>query len=450
MNSQAAVRLDRLPMGRFHYKIIVLIGLGMFFDTFDIYMAGAVLAALVKSGWSNFELNAVFISVTFLGLVIGSWMSGFFGDRLGRRFSYQANLLLFGVASLVAAVAPNMIFLIIMRGIMGIGLGAEIVMGYGTLSEFVPPRSRGRWLSYLALITNSGLTMSALLGFLIIPHLGWRWMFVFVGVGALCVWYFRRVMPESPRWLEAKGLSAKAEEIVSSIEKGIEKEKGISLPGAEGVSPLQSEKQGSYLSLFRGRLLRRTVLAAILPAAQSVSAYTLINWLPTIFVKMGIDISKTLGYNTLIMIGAPFGILLTSFVVDHFGRKWTAAILFLACGVVGYIYALQTQVAMIIIYGFGLITLIHVLNPISWALYPAELFPTEIRFRGTGTAFAFARLTNVASPYGISWLLVRHGTRSVFEVLAVMLFLVSITIATIGIETKRKPLEVTSFVGEAA
>ena len=447
MSSQAALRLDRLPMGKFHYKIIVLIGLGMFFDTFDIYMAGAVLAALVKSGWSNFELNAVFISVTFLGLVIGSWMSGFFGDRLGRRFSYQANLLLFGVASFVAAAAPNMIFLVIMRGIMGIGLGAEIVMGYGTLSEFVPPRTRGRWLSYLALITNSGLTMSALLGFLIIPHLGWRWMFLFVGVGALCVWYFRRVMPESPRWLEAKGLSGKAEEIVRSIEKGIETEKGISLPGVEGLSPLQSEKQGSYLSLFRRPLLRRTVLAGVMLICQTVAVYTIVNWLPTIFIKQGISISKSLAYNAVTSLGGPFGVFIGSLVVDRLGRKWTAVVLFFAFAVISYVYAFQSQAAMLVIFGFIMFTLLYILNPIVWALYPAELFPTEIRVRGSGTTIASARLANVGTPYAIAWLLGIYGARPIFELVSIMSVLTAVIVALIGIETMKKTLEQTSFVG---
>jgi len=170
----AAARLDRLPISKFHGKILWLIGLGMFFDTFDIYLAGAVLGALVKSGWSNVNLNATFISATFLGLVLGSWMSGFVGDHFGRKFSYQFNLLIYGLGSLACAFAPNMTFLIIMRGITGVGLGAEVVTGYATLSEFVPPSNRGKWQAYLALITNSGLAGAGVLGYLIIPNLGWR------------------------------------------------------------------------------------------------------------------------------------------------------------------------------------------------------------------------------------------------------------------------------------
>ena len=101
---------------------------------------------------------------------------------------------------------------------MGVGLGAEIVVGYVTLSEFVPPLQRGRWGSALSAITNSALFVSAFAGLLIIPQFGWRWMFVITGVGALIVWYLRRALPESPRWLESKGHTAEAEKVLTAIE----------------------------------------------------------------------------------------------------------------------------------------------------------------------------------------------------------------------------------------
>ena len=84
-----------------------LIGIGMFFDGFDIYVAATVLGAMLKSGFSTMAENAQFVSVTFVGMMLGSFLTGFLGDRYGRRFSYQANLLIFGLASLAAAFAPD-------------------------------------------------------------------------------------------------------------------------------------------------------------------------------------------------------------------------------------------------------------------------------------------------------------------------------------------------------
>ena len=182
MAVNAGARLDRLPVSSFHWRILGLIGAGMFLDAFDIYLQGGVLGALVSSGWSTAAMNANFISTTFAGMVVGAWLAGVWGDRFGRRFSYQMNLLVFGTASLAGALAPTMLWLTVARFFMGIGLGAEIVVGYVLLSEFVPPGSRGRWGTGLAVITNSALFFSALIGRFVIPNFGWRWMFVLMGV----------------------------------------------------------------------------------------------------------------------------------------------------------------------------------------------------------------------------------------------------------------------------
>jgi len=153
----AGARLDRLPVSAFHKRVFRLVGLGMFFDGFDIYIAASVLGATLRAGFSTLAENAAFVSATFFGMMIGSLLTGFVGDRYGRRITYQANLALFGVAALLAAFAPNMTVLIILRFFMGVGLGAENVVGYATMTEFVPPATRGRWLGLVAVLVVTGL-----------------------------------------------------------------------------------------------------------------------------------------------------------------------------------------------------------------------------------------------------------------------------------------------------
>src|SRR5713101_2668496 len=148
----AGARLDRLPISSFHYRIFWLVGAGMFFDGYDLYIAGGVLASAIQTKFSTVPQNLQFISLTFVGMTIGALVTGFLGDRYGRRFTYQINLLIFGLASLAAAFAPDMTTLIWLRFVMGLGLGAEIVVGYATLTEFVPSKSRGRWLSFMAVL----------------------------------------------------------------------------------------------------------------------------------------------------------------------------------------------------------------------------------------------------------------------------------------------------------
>ena len=175
---------------------------------------------MVKSGFSDLRLNALFISVTFLGMLIGAGFAGYLGDRFGRRSSYQTNLADFRHRVDRSLFRPkHELALIALRLIMGIGLGAELVVAAGTLCEFIPPASRGRWTALLAVhhqlrlagVDRSGLRRDP-------PHLGWRYMFAIAGVGAIIVWVLRHRMPESPRWLESVGRAEEAEATVSAIE----------------------------------------------------------------------------------------------------------------------------------------------------------------------------------------------------------------------------------------
>ena len=157
----AGARLDRLPISRLHWRILGLITAGATLDAFDIYLAGGVVAAMLKEGFATTQQSAVFISTTFFGMLIGAGFAGYLGDRMGRRYSYQFNLAVFGVASLAACFAPDIKTLTVLRFIMGIGMGAELVVAAGTLCEFVPPTYRGRWISMLGIVTNAGLLLAS-------------------------------------------------------------------------------------------------------------------------------------------------------------------------------------------------------------------------------------------------------------------------------------------------
>ncbi|HEY4072805.1 MAG TPA: MFS transporter, partial [Herbaspirillum sp.] len=299
----AGGRLDRLPVSSFHRRIMKLIGIGMFFDGFDIYIAANVLGATLHSGFSTLSQNALFVSVTFIGMMIGSFVTGFLGDRYGRRFTYQFNLLLFGIASILAAFAPNMSVLIMLRFLIGIGLGAENVVGYSTLTEFVPAKVRGKWLGFMAVFVVSGLPVAALLGTYIIPHFSWRAMFILGGIGGLVVWYMRKSLPESPRWLESVGRGAEAEALMQAIEA--EASGGTPLPPpAPAAAKLPSR---SLATLWSPPLLSRMIVGCVSLIVINTLLYGFITWLPTFFVKQGLTIATSFQYSMLMSIGAPVG-----------------------------------------------------------------------------------------------------------------------------------------------
>lgn len=434
-------KMDYVPISKLHYKILWLIGLGIFLDGFDVYLAGGVLGVLLKSGWSSISLNAAFISVTFLGLLIGSLITGFLGDSFGRKFSYQLNLLIFGGASLVAAFSPNMIFLIVCRGIMGIGLGAEIVTGYALLAEFVPSKTRGKWVSMLSLITNVSTPAAAFLGYLIIPRFGWRWMFVFVGVFSVIVWYMRKSMPESPRWYESKGMEENAQHVVNIFYHEAEKEADNSIAQPNVIRKEHDKESGKFSDLFSKNMISRTIVGCVVLIAINTLIYTFVSWAPTFFLRKGINVSKSLGYTTIMMIGAPLGALIGSFIVNKLGRKWCLTVFMLAAGILGYAYASQNTMAVILTMGFFLTVIIYILLTLGLAIYVPELFPTDIRLRGSGFCNAVGRLATIFSPYGVAWMLKNYDTRTVFIVLGCILVIVAFIIAVLGVETKQKSLD---------
>ena len=440
-------RLDRLPSSNWHYKVFWLIGIGLLIDGIDNYIGGIVLAQLVENGWSNNYLNAAFASSTSAGLLIGSLFAGFSGDHLGRKTAYQINLLIFGLASLTAAMSTDMNMLIILRGIIGIGLGAEIVVGFATFAEFVPAKDRGKWSSKLSLVGNSAPPIATLIGYLVMPALGpdfgWRAMFVICGIAAIVLWVARHGFPESPRWYAARGDFTKANEILTKVEKDIEIEKGIKLQPVEveDLTETQDIKKIPFSGLFKGQLLRRTILSISVLIGMNTALYSIMTWIPTLFVQSGINVTKSLFMTTLILFGAPLGVFIASRIIDKFPRKQMAVTLLLSIAILGYIYSLQHSETLIVIYGFCLISFLYIFVCFASAVYVPELWPTEIRLRGSGFSNAIARGMTIITPYVIAWILSNYGSVAVFVTIGVVLALVALVVAILGVETRHKSIE---------
>jgi putative MFS transporter len=436
MPVNAGGRLDRLPISSFHRRVFLLIGAGMFFDGYDLYVGTNVLGAVVQEKFATLAQVPQFISLTFLGMTIGSLLTGFIGDHFGRRFTYQVNLLIFGLASLAAAFAPNMATLNIIRFVMGLGLGAEIVVGYSTLTEFVPPRSRGRWLAFLAFVVVSGLPATALLGFIIIPNFGWRPMFFIASLGAILVWYLRKSLPESPRWLESQGRTQEAEALLEAIEK----EAAMSGPLPPPAPPV-ALPPFSLGSLFSRQLFPSMVVGSVSLIMINTLIFGFVQWLPTFFVQQGMSITRSFGYTLVIVTGSPIGAALGAFCADFFGRKRSLIGAGILTIVFGTIYPLVQDPVLLLTVGFFLIIAIYVQVAILFGVYTPELFPTEVRLRGNGICNTLGRGATIVSPFIVLSLFASYG---VAGVLALMLGLVAVSMAVVailGIEPAKRPLE---------
>jgi putative MFS transporter len=443
----AAARLDRLPPARFQRRVMRLIGLGMFFDGFDIYMASSVLGATLKSGFSTLAENALFISSTFFGMMLGALASGFIGDRFGRRVTYQANLALFGGAALVSAFAPNMSFLIVCRFFMGLGLGAEIVVGYATLAEFVPPAVRGRQQGLMAAFVCSALPVSALLGLLLVPSFGWRVLYVIGGLGALWVWYARKALPESPRWLEATGRHADAQALLVRIEQEVAREVGA-LP--EPSSVVHTPSGHGFRDLFTPRLLPRMLTGSFVLIVINTLLYGFVSWLPTFFVAAGMTIVKSFTFAFIMSLGAPLGAALGALGADRLGRKRLFIVASSAAALIGGVYPFVRDPVLLPVVGFLLVVPIYVLVALCFAIYVPELFPTEVRLRATGLCNTVGRGATIGTPFLVVRLYAAQGVTGVLGLMLALLLVQIVVVAWFGVEASGRTLEAVSQANPAS
>jgi putative MFS transporter len=424
----------------FHYRIFWLVGAGMFFDGYDLYVAGGVLAATVQTKFSTVPQNLQFLSLTFVGMTIGSLITGFLGDKFGRRFTYQVNLLIFGLASFAAAFAQDMNQLIVCRFVQGLGLGAEIVVGYSTLTEFVPPRTRGRWLAFMAFLTVCGFPVTSILSYLIIPTWGWRPMFIIAGVGSLIVWYLRKNLPESPRWLEAQGRDAEAEALMTTIEQEVAAMDG---PLPPVVVPV-SVPQVTLGALVRRPLLERMVVGCWVLITINTLIFGFVIFLPQFFLRQGLTIANSLGYTVVLAGGSLVGCALGAYLADFVGRRWSIIGASIATIVLGWIYAgfnASADVTLVLSVGFLLIIAIYVQTAILFGVYTPELFPTEIRLRANGICNTFGRAATVVSPFIVGALMTNYKLPGVIWLMIGLLLVQIVVVWAWGVEPRNRALE---------
>ena len=435
-SANAGPRMDRLPMSPWHTRLVLLIAAGLFIDAFELYSGGGVLAALVQSHWSTLKFNATFISVTLAGLVCGAWFAGILGDRFGRRFCYQTNLAVFGAASIAGAFAPNMDVLIVCRFFMGLGLGAEIVVGYGTLAEFLPMTSRGKVMTLIAMLVNFSFFVSLVTAYFVIPALGWRAMFLIPGLAAIGVWFARKAMPESPRWLESKGRIEECEALLSRIEQNVSAGRPLCAftPANAHILPTPTRV------LFSPGVLRNTLVGILVNVTINFSLYGFLQWLPTAFVRQGMTLGSALEISMILALGQTTGALCGALLTDRIGRKG-CIVGFSAIGAVLCAGLLYTHGAVFVVSAFVLATCLGLANTIAFTVYVPELFETRFRLRGAGLCGACGRLSSAGLQYVIPAVLAAGGLTGITIMLSGSMLIQAVVVGVFGIETRRKPLD---------
>jgi len=449
-----SARLDALPFTREHRKLLVGSGVGWALDAMDVGLISFVIAQLaVQWNVSDTELSFV-ASAGFLGMALGAVLGGLLADRIGRRQVFALTLLVYGLATGASALSLTVGVLIAARFIVGLGLGAELPVASTLVSEFAPPRIRGRIIVILESFWAIGWTLAALIGFLVIPlsDNGWRWALLVGAVPALYAAFVRVRLPESVRFLESRGRYLQAEATVVRFERsaGV-----ITVPAAvpaaapaaptvavpvaapvaaTSAAPARLSGAARVAALWSPRLRRSTAALWLVWFCVNFAYYGAFIWLPTILVASGFSLVRSFAYTLIITVAQLPGYAVSAYLIERWGRQKTLATFLVGSAVAAGLFGLAASVPQVI--GAGMLLSFFTLG--AWgALYAVtpELYPTPLRATGAGWAAGTGRIAAIVAPLLVPVLREAGGTPLLFAVFA-GLFLVA-AVGAFGLPEKR-------------
>ena len=278
-----AARLDRLPQTFTVWKLTILLSLGFFFELYDLLFTGNIAPGLVKGGILTpttpglFGSTGVasFVAALFAGLFIGAIACGFLADKYGRRAIFTYSLLWYTATNVLMAFQSTAFGLNLWRFLSGIGIGVELVVIGTYLSELVPRHIRARAFACCQAIGFTAVPVAAFLSYLLVPRApfgidGWRWVVLIGAHGAVFIWWIRRALPESPRWLAQQGKLQEADSIVPALEMRVATEYGRSLPTPPAPEPIA--RHGRMREMWSPPYLTRSIMMIIFNVFQTVAS----------------------------------------------------------------------------------------------------------------------------------------------------------------------------------
>ena len=450
--AEITARLDRLPMTRHMWMLVLLISLGGWFDTYAIFLTGSIAPGMFADkiftpttvSLFGFTGLASFIAALFTGLFIGTMFFTQAADRFGRRTVFTYSLVWYCIATLVMAFQYTPGGVNLWRMIAGIGIGVELVTVDTFISELVPKRARGKTFAIQQSIGFIPVPLVALLAWLLNPTApfglsGWRWVVIIGSVGAIIVWFVRLKLPESPRWLAQQGRLDEADRVMTAIETRVAAESGRPLP-APDPPVVEDPRRGRLSEIFNPTYRSRTIMLSVANFFQTIGFYGFANWVPTLLIAKGIHVSQTLEYSFIIAFAYPLFPLLSTLFADRIERKWQVCLSCIGIAVFGIAFSFQTEAVPLIIIG-TLQTMMNAWLSFSAHNYQSELFPTRIRATAVGFVYSWSRFSTIFTGFIIAAILQRFGVPAVFLFVASAMAVVVLSIALFGPRTNHRSLE---------
>ncbi len=433
-------RLDRLPFTKRHRKILFGAGLGWAFDAMDVGLITYIIAVLSQQWGLTPGQQSLIVSAGFVGMALGAILGGELADRVGRRTVFTLTLIIYGVATGASAFVGGVLPLIILRVLVGLGLGAELPIASTLVAEVSPRRLRGSITVWLEAFWALGWTLAALIGYFVVPlgDNGWRWAFA---MGALPAFYAIAVrwgLPESVRFLLKKGRVTEATSVVEDLEASAgdhlhtdssvnEGEVQVATAGTDhgtdgpqatngqGPDPVThggptkvAEQKPSMSVLFSASLRKRTAAIWTVWFLVNFAYYGAFIWIPSILHADGHSLVKSFGFTLVITLAQLPGYATAAYLIEKWGRRPTLTTFLLGSAVAAVSFGLADSSAMIIATG----CLLSFFNLGAWgALYAItpEVYPTFVRGTGAGWAAGFGRIASIVAPFVVTALLAVGG-----------------------------------------
>ncbi|MDQ0045126.1 MFS transporter [Variovorax boronicumulans] len=443
-----SARIERLPFSGFHRRLLLMGGLGYTFDAMDAAVIAFVLPVLrTEWGLSSVQIG-VLASANFIGFFFGALAAGACGDLIGRRKVMMSALAIYCVASLFSGMVNDWTLFLALRIVAGFGAGAESAIIAPYLSEFVARRYRGTFTGALAGFFSFGFVAAALLGYFIVPAhpQGWRIVIFITALPVVLLLWWRRALPESPRWLESQGRAAEADAIMDAMESD-HLRRGQALPvlNAEDVAaPPPSTTRGSlltnYATLVSRKLIRISTMTWLMWLSITFSYYSFFTWIPSLLIQNGMTITKSFGYSLVMYIAQIPGYFSAAWFNERIGRQATIVSYMLLGGLCALGLAFTHSDAQIMVAGVLLSFFMNGTYAGVYA-YTPEVFPTQVRATGSGLASAIGRIGGITAPILVGFIYPTAGFAGVFGMTTAVLLLGAAAVTFMGIPTRGRSLE---------
>ncbi|VBB09535.1 sugar transport proteins signature 1 [Lucifera butyrica] len=434
-HSNAANRLDRLPIASLHKNILFAVAIAYFFEFADLNRFAIIVPKLMNIWGVSVNTVAYVTSFSFLAMAVGSAIGGWLADFYGRKKALTITVMMFTIISVLSGFAWDIWTLGLCRIVGSAGLAAMTVIAVIYVNEMFPAKLRGKYQAYAMVIGICGTPVTNLIASAVVPLAPWAWRLVFIWglLGFLYLLFSRRIF-ESPRWYESREQYDKADDILCRIENEVRREKGA-LPVPPLAVPEVKIDKTPIAVLFQRKYLGTTLLLTVVWVTETIGFFGYSSWAPALLAKEGFSAGKSIFYIALTTVGAPLGPYIASMVTDRFERKWCLAIFGAIIGASGLLYGLTFNPIMIVLFGFIVNLFERGYTALGYA-YSPELYDTKVRSIGTGLSYGAGRLSNALGPIIIAYLYSTHGYRSVFYFIAATWFIGALTVGFFGPKTK--------------